>query len=179
MDSDAQVRRQGPRRGRPDQHKDFAARQRRIDQCRITGKRKLHIDRRAGVLVIFNFSFSQRGLVVYAPVDGAGAFVNEAAFDEAGKQPSRLGFVMVRHGDIGIFPLAQDAEPLKITRLSLQSVGRKFTTSATDAQRRHVRFLRAQLAFDVQLDRQSVTVIAGNVRRVITQHRPRFDDEVF
>ena len=85
------------------------------------------------MLVILDFGFGQRRLVVYAPIDGAGAFVNEAAFDKAGKQPRCLSLVMVRHGDIGIFPLAQNAEPLKITRLSLQSVGRKFTTSATDA----------------------------------------------
>ncbi len=44
---------------------------------------------------------------------------------------------------------------------------------------RHIGFLRAQLAVDVQLDRQTVTVVAGNIGRVVAHHRARLDDEVF
>src|SRR5713226_9735284 len=116
---------------------------------------------------------------MYAPVDGARALVNKTALDKAREQPCRLGLVMSGHGAVGIVPLAQDPEPLKVLRLPLQSVGRKLATRATDAQRRHVGFLRAELSIYVQLDRQTMAVITRNVRRVIAHHGARLNDEVF
>src|ERR1051326_4277498 len=99
--------------------------------------------------MVFNFSFGQRRLIVNAPVHGSRAFVNEAALDEARKQPRRLGFVMVGHCDVGIFPLAKDSQPLKILRLPLQSIRRKLATRATNAERRHVFLILGSLWFDM------------------------------
>ena len=179
MHCDAQVRRQGPRRGGPDQHEYFASCEGRINLCRIACQRKLYINRRARVLVVLDFRFSERRLIVNAPVDGPRALVNETALNKAREQPGGLGFVMVGHRDVGIVPLAQDSEPLKIFRLSLQSIGREFTACASNAQRRHFGLLLTEFSFNVQLDRQSVTVISRNVWRVITHHRARLDDKVF
>ena len=131
------------------------------------------------MLVIFNFRLSQRRLIVDAPVDRTRTFVNEATFDKVREQSRRLGFVVIGHGDVGIVPLAEHAEPLKIARLSLQRVRRKLSARAPDAQRRHVFLLLTELAFDVQLDRQSVTVVSGHVRRVKAEHALRLDDYVF
>src|SRR5439155_23597467 len=110
---------QSPGRGCPDQRENFSSDQRWINLSGIALKRKLNVNRRTGVLVIFNFRFSQRGLIVDAPVDRTRTFVNEAALDKVREQSRRLGFVVIGHGDVGIVPLAQDADPFKIARLSL------------------------------------------------------------
>ena len=131
------------------------------------------------MLSILNLSFGQRGLIVNAPVHRPRAFVDKAALDETRKQARGLGFIVIRHCHVGIVPLAENAEPLKIARLPLQSIRGKFAARAANAERRHVGLLRAEFALDMQLDRQPVTVIPGHVGRVVTQHRARFDDEVF
>ena len=64
MHCDPEIRRQRPWRRGPDQNKNFSTSERRIDQRRIALQRKLHVDRRARVLVIFNFSFSERRLIL-------------------------------------------------------------------------------------------------------------------
>ncbi len=86
---------------------------------------------------------------------------------------------MVRHRHVGIVPLAENAEPLKVACLAFQSIRGKFAARAANTERRHVGFLRAEFLLDMQFDRQSMTVIARHVGRVVTQHRARFDDEVF
>src|SRR6478672_13893221 len=54
-----------------------------------------------------------------------------------------------------------------------------FPTSAPYGDGRHVCFFRAEFAVDVKFDRQAMTVVPGNVRSVVTHHRPRLDDEIF
>ena len=58
------------------------------------------------MLVVLNFRFSECRLVVNAPVNRARAFVDEAALDKTREQTRRLGFVVIRHRDVGIVPLA-------------------------------------------------------------------------
>ena len=41
------------------------------------------------MLMILNFGFGQRRLIMYAPVNRPRAFVNEAALDEPRKQPRK------------------------------------------------------------------------------------------
>ena len=95
-------------------------------------KRKLHVNRRTRVLVVFDFGFGQRRLIVNAPVDRPRAFVDVATLDEASKQPRRFRFVVVRHREVRIVPLAQNAEPLEVSRLALQCLGRVFTAGAAN-----------------------------------------------
>ncbi len=72
------------------------------------------------MLVIFNLGFGQRCLIVNAPVDGPRAFVDVTALDEAAEQARRFRFVVVRHREIRIVPLAQNAESLEVARLAFQ-----------------------------------------------------------
>ena len=53
------------------------------------------------MLVVLDFGFSERGLIVYAPIDGARAFVNETALDKTREQPRRLGLVVIGHRAVG------------------------------------------------------------------------------
>ena len=89
---------------------------------RIATQRKLHVDRRARVLVVFNLRFRERRLVLDAPVNRARAFVDVTTLDEAREHARGLGFVVVRHREIRIVPLAENAETFEIARLALQRV---------------------------------------------------------
>ena len=144
-------------------------------------KRKLHVDRRTRVLVILNLSFRQRGLILDAPVNGSRAFVDVTTLDEACKHARGFGFVVVRHREVRIVPLAENAESFEIARLVLQRLlrrarGRRGETLET---RPSSCLLRTEFSIDIEFDRQTVTVVAGHIWRVVAHHRARFDDEVF
>src|SRR6266498_2090487 len=105
------------------------------------------------MLVIFNLSFGQCSLIVYAPVNGPGAFVDVSSLDKAAKQPGCFCFIVIRHREVRIFPLSEDAEPLKVSGLPLQCSSGVFTTSPPDRDRRHVALFGSELAIAVKLDR--------------------------
>src|SRR2546423_9003914 len=130
------------------------------------------------MLLIFNFRLSERRLIVNAPVNGTRPFVNEATLDKTREQARGLSLVMIGHRDVGIVPFAQNPQPPKIFRLTLEGIRGKFATRATDAERRHLLFLFAKFALNVELDRQTMTVIAGHVWRIVAEHRARLYDEI-
>ena len=134
------------------------------------------------MLVVFNFSFRKGGLIFETPVNRPGAFVNPTTFDETRKHARRLGFVVVRHREVWIVPLAENAEPFEITSLTLQGILCVFATDATKSLKVQIGFLFTLLFerfFDVCFDWETVTVVTRNVRRVVAHHCARFDDEVF
>src|SRR5690606_34807644 len=85
------------------------------------------------------------------------------------------------HREIGIVPLADDAEALELLALDVDPVfGEAAAFGAKLAHRHRVLglALRAVLFLDLPLDRQAVTVPAGNVARVPAEHLLRADDEI-
>ena len=90
------------------------------------------------MLFVFDLGFGERRLVVDAPVDGPPAFVNITTLDEAPEQPRRLGLVSLRHRQVRVVPLAENAEPLEVACLPLQGFGGVFATGAADGQRVHL-----------------------------------------
>src|SRR5262249_3428862 len=100
---DPQVCRQRPGSCRPNQNKHRLAccRDRGVAGSRfelanlIVRKWELDVDRRAGVLPIFDFRFCQRSLVVNTPVDRTRTLVNKSTLDETPKQTGGLRFVSV------------------------------------------------------------------------------------
>src|SRR5690242_16177636 len=77
---DSKVSRKRPRRSCPDQHEnrlalsvDFRDRRGTVLlklEYLIVRQREFHIDRRTGVLFILDLGFGERGLIMYAPVNG-------------------------------------------------------------------------------------------------------------
>ena len=86
---------------------------------------------------------------------------------------------MIGHRDVRIVPFAKNSESLKISRLALERIRRKLATGAANTERRHVLLLFTKLPLYMQFDRQSMTVIAGNIRRIKPEHRARLDDQIF
>ena len=80
MDGDGEVRRQGPRRRRPDNDKDIFPGECAIYFCRIGLERKLHIDRRRRVLAILDLSFGERSLRACTPKNWLLRLIKQVAY---------------------------------------------------------------------------------------------------
>src|SRR5262245_29230783 len=110
MNCDAEIRRQGPWRRRPDQHENFSTSERRIDRSRIALQWKLHVDRWTRVQVIFNLSFREGRLILEAPVNRTRSFVNPTTLHKPREHACDFSFVVVRHREIRVVPLAENSK---------------------------------------------------------------------
>ncbi len=182
MEGDRQVGRDGPGRRRPDQDRRLAAGERRDARREIpSGRRRqgeLDVDRRRGVVLVLDLGLGQRGAAVRAPVHRLLALVDEALLDEPPQGADDRSLVAVVHREVGLVPVAEDAEPLEVDAHLVDEAGGVGAAGAAEVGDAHPGLLRAQLAVDLQLDGQAVAVPARHVGRVEPGHRPRLDDEV-
>ncbi len=81
MKRESAVRRQRPWRCGPDQRADISANP-ELPGFLAGNNRKLHPDRRAGVVFVFHFRFGQSGAVINAPVHRLQSPVNVALFEK-------------------------------------------------------------------------------------------------
>ena len=182
MKGDREVRRNRPRRRRPDEHGDVASCERRDPRrelARAFGcERELHVDRRRGVVLVLDLGLGERRAAVDAPVDRLLAFVDQALLDEPAERARDRRLILEVHRQVRIVPRAEDAEALELLAHRADEALGVRAARAAEVGDRHLALLRAELAIDLQLDRQPVTVVADDVRRVEPGHRPRFDDEL-
>ena len=136
MKGDGHVGRDGPGRGGPDEAVDLAAGERGIDLRGIGGECETNPDGRAGVVLVFDFGFGQRGAVVDAPVDGLEAFVDVALIEEVDEGAGDDGLVLRAHGQVGIVPAAEDAEALEIGALQVDVLFGVLAAGGADLERR-------------------------------------------
>ena len=182
MKRDRQVRRNRPRGRRPDQHGDAASGERGHARRQIGRgvrvQRELDVDRRRRVILVLDLGFGQRRAAVDAPVHRLLPLVDEAALDELAERPRDVRLIARVHRQVVVVPVAEDHQPLELARHHVDEAAGVVTAGAANLGHRHVALLRAELAIDFQLDRQTVAVVARQVRRVEAGHRPRLDDEV-
>src|SRR2546423_8099473 len=120
--------------------------------------------------MVFNLSFGERRLVLQAPVNRSCPFVNPTTFDEATEHARCLGFVVIRHREVWIVPLAKNAESFEIPCLALQRVLRVLAAGAAKTLDTEIILLLTfflERSLDVRFNRQTMTVITGHVRRVV------------
>ena len=176
------ARRQRPRRGGPDRHRDNVAlrdrgaelRRQRDRIERVIG----HIDRRRGLVLILDLRFGQRRTAVETPVHGLEAAADMAARVDLRQRPQHVRLVAEVHRLVRIFPLAEHTQPLEIGALQIDLPGGVF--AAQDAELRRVDFLPdlAVFLFDRDLDRQAVAIPTGHVGRTEAGQQLRADDDV-
>ena len=136
------------------------------------------MDRRRRVGLVLDFGFSERRPAVDAPVDGLLALVHHALLDERAERADDRRLVPVVHRQVGLGPEAEHAETLELLALDphvLVGVPAAGPTKIRDA---HVALFRPELAVDLQLNRQAVTIPSRHVRGVVAGHRARADDEI-
>src|SRR6266403_2792931 len=177
MKGERAIVRQSPGRGGPDDGANVTANFRRIAFA-AAHDAKLHPDRRAGVVLIFDLGFGEGGVVVDAPIDGLAAAVNIALLHEVKKSASDGGLIFMAHGEIGIIPPAENAEALEIL-LVLLDVARGELTAELSKFSRWNFSLSAKLFFHLRFDGQAVAVPSGDVWSVMPCHAPGPDNQIF
>ena len=183
VERDGEVRRDRPRRRRPDQDGEVAAagqlRHTLADlDGRIGGERELDEDRRRGVVLVLDLGFRQGGPAVDAPVHRLLALVDHPLLDELRQRPDDGRLVAVVHRQVGFVPPPHDAEALEVLPHDVHEPGGVGPAGPAEVADRQVALLRAEFAVHLQLDRQAVAVPARDVRRVEPGHGARADDEV-
>ena len=113
MERDREVVRDGPRRGRPDQH-----RHRPVAEPGDAGaglgtaglaQRKLDVDRRRDVRLVLDLGLGQRGAILRAPVHRLLALVDHVLGDERAQRPDDRRLVAEGHRQVRLVPQADDA----------------------------------------------------------------------
>ncbi len=127
---------------------------------------------------VFDLGFGQSGAVLDAPVHRLEAFVDVAAVEEIDERAGDYRLIVRAHGEIGIVPLAEDAEALEIGALEIDVLFGVLAAGAADFDGGHVRLFAAELAIDLDFDGQAVAIPAGDVGRIEAGHGARLDDEI-
>ena len=169
MKRESAVRRQRPWRRGPDQRADINANP-ELPGFLAGNNRKLHPDRWAGVVFVLHFRFGQSGAVVDAPVHRFQSAVNVALFEKCEEGAGHAGFITRIHGEVGLFPLAENAEPLKFASVRVDVACGKFPAHAPKLSSGHFACLPAQFLFDLGLYGQAVAIPAGNIRSPESGH---------
>ena len=101
---DAEVGRERPWRGGPDDHAGLA--------CELAGnERELHKNRRAFLVGVFDFGFGKGGLRAIRPLDRFLRLVDITVFHELGEDAQDARLVAGIHREIGAVPVSKNPEP--------------------------------------------------------------------
>ncbi len=180
VQDDGQVGRQRPRRRRPDRQGQPGAGQPLVEGGRVEPglQREAHIDRWRRVVLVFDLGFGQRGLVARAPVDRLLAAEQIAATGKR-RQCADDGRLVGRlQRQVRVLPAAEHAQPAELAALDVDEAQRVLLARGADVGLGHAQLLVAQVAVDLELDRQAVGIPAGHVRRPMTHHRVALDHEI-
>jgi len=178
MQADRQVGRDRPRRGGPDDEGEGLAGELRQFLRELVDEGELDVDRRRGVVGVFHLGFGQRGDAGGTPVHGLLALVQTAALGEAGQLAGGGRLVAGGHRQVGMFPVAEDAETSEFLALDVDPLLGVGAALLADLRLVHLALFAAEFLVDLELDRQAVTVPAGHVGGVEALHALALDDHV-
>ena len=159
-----------PRRRRPDDGVDFLACQGGSQCRRIARQPVADVDRRAGVLGVFNFSIGQGRAVVNAPVDRLQAAIDKALLKEAIKGLKGACFIIPRKRAVGLVPAPKDANAFKLAGLQIDILLRIGAAGCQHLGRRHLQLLASKLLVYLDFNRQSVAIEARHIRGIVAGH---------
>ena len=142
---------------------------------------EFHPDRIALVIVIFDFSFRQRGLFHCRPHNGLGSLVQSSVHQEFHEFRSDDRFGVVIHGEVRIVPLPDDAEALELLPLNLNPMLGEMPAFLPQLVYRHFVFFGALFSvtlLDFPFDRETMAIPSRHVTRVFAHHLLGSDDHV-
>ena len=112
MQRDAEVGRERPRRGGPDDHAGLAR--------ELAGdERELDENRRAFLVLVFDFGLGERGLRAVGPLDRLLRLVDHAVFHQLREDAQDARLVAGIHRQIRAVPIAEHPEPAERTALDV------------------------------------------------------------
>ena len=173
-----QVGRQGPGRRGPDDERRLLPLEPRVGLPQITDDREADIDRRRGVVLVFDLGLGQRRVMREAPVHRLLVAVDEPGAREPGQLAGDRRLVVLRQRQVGVVPVAEAAEPLELGAHDVDELQRVPLAVAAEVGGAQLSRLRPQLFFDLLLDRQPVAVPAGAEHRPLAHQQLRPDDDV-
>ena len=176
---DTGIGRQGPRRCRPDDGCGVA-----LDaetDLRLVAELERDIDGVALFIFVLHFGFGQRGTFRPAPVDRLGALDQEPLFRHVAQGAVDVRFELVVHGQVGVFPVGDDAELFELVALDIDELGGVVTAELADFGRLKLLFFlfAAEFLLDLLFDRQAVAVPARRKTYGLSVEVVVFDDDVF
>src|SRR5206468_12756708 len=133
------------------------------------------IDRGRGVVFILHFSFGQCRLIHGAPQHRLQSFIDAALGDEFPELAEDRGLIGRVHREVGMLPVAQDAQTLEFITLNLVILLGVLAAELADLKGVEALFLDASLFQYFMLDWPPVAVPPRDVRRPVASHRLRLD----
>ncbi|EHM55942.1 hypothetical protein HMPREF9080_00243 [Cardiobacterium valvarum F0432] len=182
VQGDGKVRGQGPRCGGPNDDIHGVRRGGEIHAASEVGgvaHGKAHVDGFRGFVFVFDFRFGQRGAAVQTPVDRFETAHHMAVSHNLAQGADDARFRLRLHGEIGVRPVAKDAEADEIGLLQLDLTCGITAAGGAKFRSAHLRTRLADFLLNLLLNRQAVAVPARDVRAIETEHLARFGDDVF
>ena len=136
-------------------------------------QRKLHPDLIRDIIFVFDFGFCERGLFHDRPHHRLRAAVERTVVREFHELARDLSLGCEVHGRVGMAPIAFHAEALELLALDIDPMRGKGTALAPklhDRYRIPVFSFCAVVLLDLPFDREPVTVPAGDVVGIVSQH---------
>ena len=123
--------------------------------------------------MIFDLCLGQRGLLDGRPHHRLRPLIQSAIHQELLEFFGNHAFGVEIHGQVGIVPIARDAEPFELLTLHINPTlgkGPAFLAELDDVDRILVASFFAILLFDLPFDRQTVAVPARDIACVASHH---------
>src|SRR4029077_6966664 len=106
-------------------------------------------------------------------------FIDTSPLHEFPELTNDRGLIAGIHREIGMLPITQDAEPLKLLTLNRVKLLRIIPAEFADSRSIERLFLVAKLFEHLMFDRQAMAIPPWHIRHLVACHRLRFDDDVF
>ena len=180
IDRDRKVARQSPG-GRGPDHKVYviqAAGDRGDLAALVIGHVELDIDGRTRLILVFDLRLGKRSLIMRAPVDRLHALVDIALLGHLAENLDLGGLIVVGQRQIRAVPVADDTQALKLSALGVDMLMRKFLALGAELRGGNLAAIHAVSLDRLTLDRQAVSIPAGDIRRLIAKHVARTQNEV-
>lgn len=168
VERDTEVGGKGPGRGGPDDEGGIGGKFRGVHQV------EFYIDGGGGFVFVFDFGLGQSSAGAVAPDDGAFGAVDEVLFNEFGEGADDVGFVAGVEREVGMVPVAKNAEAFEAGALDVDVFAGVFFGFLADLDgAESVAFFH-----HAEFDGEAVAVPAGHERHVMAEHGFRFGDEI-
>ena len=143
--------------------------------------RKRHPDRMRLVIVVLDLGFSQCRFLNRRPHHRFRALVQSSVHKELHEFFGDHTLSVEIHRQIGVFPIAGDAQTLEFFPLDVHPALGEFAAFLTEIDNVHVVLIAALLAvllFDLPLNRQTVAIPTRHIARIKTHHLVAANDHV-
>ena len=178
MHGDRQIRRDRPRGRRPDHRECRVLGQAGGDRRPAADDREAHEDRGGLLLLVLDFGLGQRRAAGDAPVHRLVPAVDAARGEALAELADDRGLIGEGHRQVGVLPVAQNAEPLELCPLDVDELLGVLPARLAEVRRGKFFLLAPERLVDLQLDRKPVAVPSRDIGSIISLDIPGLYNDV-